>query len=164
MPKNNDEEKMKDINLKIRTKPAQFIIISPILLPFFLIALIFILPRYLLVIELVVSSVMINLALMMIGLEFLTESETARIEGDKIVFNHRKPIHFSEIESFVFDRAFRLKTKSEFWVLTFRCPGKDSRGYVQFLEDFKSALAEWQERNQRAGVDTLGKGISMRTE
>lgn len=155
---------MKDINLKIRTKPAQLIIISPLFLPFFLIALGFILPGYLLVIELVVSSVMISLALMMIGLEFLTESETARVEGDKIVFNCRKPIHFSEIESFVFDGAFRLKTKSEFWVLTFRCPGKDSRGYVQFLENFKSALSEWQEQNQRTGVDTPRKGISRRPE
>lgn len=154
MSKNNDEEKMKDINLKIRTKPAQFMIISPVILPFFLAGLSFILPRYLLVIELVVSSVMISLALMMIGFEFLTESETARVEGDKIVFKHRKPIHFSEIESFVFDGAFRLKTKSAFLVLTFRCPGKDSRGYVQFLEDFKSALSEWQEQNQRTGVDT----------
>ena len=144
---------MKDINLKIRTKPVQFIIMTPFFLPFYWFVLICIFAKDILTIELIVSSVMISFALMMIGLKFLTESETARIEGDKIVFNYRKPIHFSEIESFTFDDGFRLNTRSECWVLKFLCPGKDSQGYVQFLEDFKSTLSEWQERNQETGVD-----------
>lgn len=143
---------MKDINLKIRTKPVQFVIMTPFLLPFYWFALMYFFTKDVFVIELIVSSVMISFALMMIGLEFLTESETARVEGDKIVFNYRKPIHFSQIESFTFDDGFRLKTRSEFWVLKFLCPGRDSQGYVQFLEDFKSSLSEWQEQNQETGV------------
>lgn len=148
---------MKDINLKIRTRPVQFVIMTPLLLTLYWAVLIYVFTMDAFTIESIVSSVMISFALMMIGLEFLTESEIARIEEDRIVFSYRKPIPFSEIESFIFDNGFRLKTRSGFWALRFQCPGKNTQGYVQFLEDFKSALSAWKKQNQGAGVDMLRK-------
>lgn len=148
---------MKDINLKIRTRPVQFVIMTPLLLPLYWAVLIYVFTMDAFTIESIVSSVMISFALMMIGLEFLTESEIARVEEDRIVFSYRKPIPFSEIESFIFDNGFKLKTRSGFWALQFKCPGKNTQGYVQFLEDFKSALSAWKKQNQGTGVDMLRK-------
>lgn len=138
---------MKASNVTIITRPAQLMIFAPLFMIFYWAVLYMLFSREAFSPEFMVSSVMISVGLMLIGLEFFSEPEIARVEVDKIVFNARKPIPFSEIESFAFDDGFKLKERSGFWVLLFQSPNKNGDGHARFLEDFKTALSEWKDQN-----------------
>lgn len=139
-------------NLVIRTWPVVLVIFAPISLPLALMIFLGLLSTEFLAIEMMVAIGMVSIALTMIGLNFLSEAETARVEEDRIVFKTGKTILFSDIESFTYDNGFRMKVKSRFWTLLFHGARKNEEGYCDFMYDLELALSDYREQRLSAGL------------
>lgn len=85
---------MKTPNVVIRTRLTHVMMMPAFLLPVLWIAFMNVFPWTLFTIAFVVSSAMISVALLLIAREFMSESEGARVENDKIVFNSRSLFGF----------------------------------------------------------------------
>lgn len=140
-------------NVVIRTWPVMLVICAPITVPLALVIFLGDLFIEFAAIEMMVATAMVSIALTLIGLKFLSEVETARVEEDRKAFKSGKTILFSEIESFTYDNGFRMKVKSRFWSLLFHDLRKNGEGYSDFMYDVKLALSDYRERNLNSGVD-----------
>lgn len=140
-------------NVVVRTWPVMLVIFAPVSLPLALVIFLGDVSMEFSAIEMMVAIAMVSIALTLIGLKFLSEVETARVEEDRIVFKYKKIILFSEIESFTYDNGFRIKMKSRFWSLLFHDLRNNGEGYCEFMYDLKLALSDYRERNLSSGVD-----------
>lgn len=142
---------MESPNIVIRTRLVQFLMISPFILPlyWFLFLLIFSDVHY--TIEFKVSSGMISVALFMISRTFLSDSQVATVEHDRIVFASRKPILFDQLVSVSFDDGLTLRARGALFAFIVQNPG-NKEGYGHFIKAFRSAFSEWQKNRLDKGM------------
>lgn len=142
---------MKTPNVLIRTRLTQFFMMPSLFLPVFWIAFMQVFSQSLFTIEFVVSSVMISVGLLLIAREFVSESEVAWVEDDKIMFRSRKPISFDELKSFSFENGITLRMKGKFFALYLQCHNNPV-GYSGLVDELRSAFSERRKNSQASGV------------
>lgn len=101
-------------------------------------------------IEFVVSSAIISVALLLIAREFVSESEVAWVEGDKIMFRSRKPISFDELKSYSFEDGITLRVRGKLFALYLQCHNNPV-GYSGLVDELRSALSERRKSSQASG-------------
>ena len=142
---------MKTPNVVIRTRLTHVMMMPAFLLPVFWIAFMNVFPWTLFTIEFVVSSAMISVALLLIAREFMSESEGARVENDKIVFNSRSPISFDDLKSFSFDDGVTLKIKGKLFALHLQCH-RNPEGYSALIDELRTAFSDRRKSSQISGA------------
>ena len=142
---------MKTPNVVIRTRLTHILMMPSFFLPVCWAAFMQVFSQLLFTIELVVSSVMISVALLLIARKFLSESEVAWVEDDKIMFGSRKPISFDELKSFSFEDGITLRMKGRFFTLYLQCHNNPV-GYSGLIDELRSALSERRKISQTGGA------------
>lgn len=141
---------MKTPNVVISTRLTQVLMMPAFILPVCWLAFMQVFSRSLFTIEFVVSSVMISVALLLIAREFVSESEVAWVEGDKIMFRSRKSISFDELKSFSFEDGITLRIKGSFFSLYLQCHNNPV-GYSGLVDELRWALSERRKSSQASG-------------
>lgn len=138
---------MKTPNVVIRTRLTQIFMMPAFLLPVCWLAFMQVFSQSLFTIEFVVSSVMISVALLLIARKFMSESEAARVEGDKIVFSKRSAISLDDLASFSFDDGITLRMKGSLFSFYLQCH-KNPEGYSVLIDELRAAFSERRKNNQ----------------